>query len=194
MVVEDLRHAVAELISGSDDRAEAATHKLAAMGERALDPLLALQSSQEDDHRWWATRALAALNTPLAGLALEQALKDDSPAVRQCAALALRHHPTPTAIPALIRALADDDRLAARLAADALTALGSLAIPALANALGSASPAARIEAVRALAAMEDPEAVPALYAAFQEGGSSLMEYWAEHGLQRLGLGMVYFSP
>jgi HEAT repeat protein len=137
MVVEDLRHAIAELISGSDDRAEAATHKLAAMGERALDPLLALQNSHEDDHRWWATRALAALNTPLAGLALEQALKDDSPAVRQCAALALRHHPTPTAIPALIRALADDDRLAARLAADALTALGSLAIPALANALGS---------------------------------------------------------
>jgi HEAT repeat protein len=194
MVVEDLRHAMAELISGNDDRAEAATHELAAMGDRALDPLLALQNSKEDDHRWWATRALAALNTPHAGPALAQALEDDTPAVRQCAALALRHHPSPAAIPALIRSLADDDRLTARLAADALSALGPQAIPALAKASGGANPAARIEAVRALAAMEDPEAIPALYAAFQEGGSSLMEYWAEHGLQRLGLGMVYFNP
>ncbi|MBM3122987.1 MAG: HEAT repeat domain-containing protein, partial [Chloroflexi bacterium] len=55
------------------------------------------------------------------------------------------------------------------------------------------APAVRMGAVRALAMNEDPGAIPALYAALEDP-SSMVEYWAGEGLERRGLGMVYFQP
>lgn len=71
--------------------------------------------------------------------------------------------------------------------------MGSAATIALADALHSSSASARIAAARALALNQDPDAIPALYAAL-DGASSLVEYWAIEGLERRGLGMVYFPP
>jgi HEAT repeat protein len=102
-------------------------------------------------------------------------------------------HPTPSAIPALVNALQDPDRLVARFAADALVAIGVSAIPALSQSMQASDPAVRIEAMRALAAIESPNALHALFDALDDP-SSLVCYWAEQGLERLGVGMVYFQP
>jgi HEAT repeat protein len=181
-----------ELTSGDDERAEAVVTQVASMGEIAVDSLLALLESPSSDHRWWATRALAVLDDPQAQDGLLHALGDDDPDVRQCAALSLRLHPTPSAIPELVNALHDTDRLVARLAADALVAIGPSAIQALSLTMESPDPAVRMEAVRALAAIEDSHALHALFAALDDP-SPLVCYWAEQGLERLGVGMVFFE-
>lgn len=125
--------------------------------------------------------------------ALIDALHDRHPTVRQAAALALRLRPLADAIPALITCLADEDRLLARLAGDALAACGSAATGALQQAAGDPEPAVRIGAVRALALNDDPGASAALYAALDDA-SGMVEHWATEGLERRGLGMVYFAP
>jgi HEAT repeat protein len=63
----------------------------------------------------------------------------------------------------------------------------------LVEALSSAAPAVRLEAARALGAIKDPRAISALMQAIQQD-SALMTYWAEQGLDKLGLGMVYLKP
>jgi len=44
-----------------------------------------------------------------------------------------------------------------------------------------------------LALIGDPQTIPALFAALQED-SALMEYWANEGLERMGVGMAFFKP
>ncbi|MGD8813426.1 MAG: HEAT repeat domain-containing protein [Anaerolineales bacterium] len=183
-----------DLISGDDERAEQAVPRLAACGDDAVNMLLSLLETDNPDHRWWATRALAACPQPAAQRGLCQSLEDrrDS-AVRYCAATALRHQPCIEALPLLIDALQEDDRLLARLAADALISLGQDAIPALVEASQSEQPAVRIEAVRALAKMRHPQTIPALFQA-AEDSSSIVVHWAEQGLDDLGVGMIFFEP
>ena len=84
--------------------------------------------------------------------------------------------------------------MVASLAGNALTLLKSAAVPALTQALESEqNPAAKREIVRALAEIGDPAAIPALMKALQSD-SALLQYWAEHGLEKMGLGMVYIKP
>jgi HEAT repeat protein len=192
-LVTELQFILNELTSGDDDRAEAVVPQVARLGEPAIYPLLALLDSPQSDRRWWATRALAVIDHPQAQNGIQRALEDHDPSVRQCAALGLRLCPTLSAISALVNALHDTDRLVARLAADALVAIGRVAIQALSIAIDSPDPAVRIEAVRALAAIEDPQAIPALFTALDDP-SPLVGYWAEQGLERLGVGMVFFKP
>lgn len=182
-----------DLLSGDDASAEAAVPALAHLGRPALDRLLPILQAPEPDRRWWATRCLAEIDLPEARAALRAGLHDDAAPVRQCAALGLRQSPTAEAIPDLSDALENGRGLTMRLAADALAACGSGAIPALAKAAASSDPAVRIEAVRALAAMRDPAAIPSLYRALEDR-SSLVGHWAEQGLDRLGMEMVYFRP
>ncbi len=191
--VPELEALLAALTSADEQRAEAAVSPLVALGESALLPLLKMLDSADPDHRWWALRALATFDDDRARVALTRALQDPAPAVRQCAALGLRHRPSPQAIPALVAALADRDRLLARLAGDALGALGERALPALSEAARNEDPAVRIEAVRALALAQIKEAIPVLFDALQDA-STLVCYWAEEGLTRLGVGMVFFKP
>jgi HEAT repeat protein len=124
---------------------------------------------------------------------LVDGLGDPDLAVRQVAALALRDRPLAAAIPQLACLLDSEDSLLSRLASDALAAMGSVATLALAEALQSSSATTRIGAARSLALNLNPGAVPALYAALEDP-SSLVEYWAIEGLERRGLGMVYFLP
>ena len=190
---EEIQSLIQELTSGDDTLAEAAALALAGHGNAALPALTQLYDSPDPKHRWWAVRALAEISDPRAATSLRLALSDGDPAVRQCAALGLRQNPDPAALQDLADALDDPDRLFAHLAADALAACGPAALPALLEVLESDSQPARLEAMRALAALGDEKSIPALFNALDEQ-SYLIEYWANAGLERLGVGMSFFKP
>jgi len=187
--LEDL---LAALTSGDDERAEAAVPQLAARPEEAIPTLEAYLRSPESDVRWWGIRTLAQMDSPQKDW-LVRALDDDSEEVRQCATLALAHHPTEDAIPGLLHLIADPETVTANLAATALVAIGAPAVPGLLELLETAPHATSVELVRALASIGDPRAIPALMQAMEQD-SPAMHYWAEQGLDRLGLGMVYIKP
>jgi len=189
----ELESLLTDLISEDDLRAAEAVQRLAVAGDEACERLLALLESPNPDHRWWATMALAEINgSSLATDGLLRALEDPDGAVRQAAALGLNQRPAVSAIPRLIRALGDPDRLLARLAAGALAALGTEAVSPLTVALRSKDPAVRIEAVRALAHIDDPAVVPTLFAALSDP-SAIVVHLAEEGLNRMGIGTVFFE-
>ncbi len=190
MSLDDLLN---ELLAGDEARAEAAARSLPAHGAAALNALAGLQNSPDAEARWWAARALAEFPAGQAAPRLAAALSDADLAVRQCAALGLCQRPAAAAIPALAQALASRDSLLARLAANALAAAGPLATPALTAILADPHHPARLEAARALALAADPQAIPVLYQICEEG-SAWMEYWAGVGLERMGVGMVFFKP
>ncbi len=184
-----LRQAVAQ---GDDAAAEAAVQALLQDPQAALTPLLQLAQAEDPDLRWWAVRALAEICDPRVPPRLHAALHDPDPAVRQAAALGLRLQPTPDAVEDLIALLAGEDRLLARLAADALIAIGPPAVPALIQAIETGHPHGRVPAARALAAIGDTRAIPTLFALLDDP-SPLATAYAEEGLERLGIGMVFFS-
>jgi HEAT repeat protein len=181
------------LLCGDDDKAEAAAQQLASRGASALPALEQLLGSTDADARWWALRTLAEIDDSRVPLLLQSSLHDPNPAVRQCAALALRQHPYPQAIPDLVECLGVSDRLLAHLAADALIAAGPEAVPALLEVMQNGSQAARLKAVRALALIEDQRAIPVLFRALDDQ-SALVSHWADEGLQRMGVGMSFFKP
>lgn len=191
--VDQLQQRFRQLTSGNDELAEAAIEGLSALGPAALPQLANLLKSVDADVRWWGVRALAAIDDPSVPPLLITALEDESPPVRQAAVLGLRLRPSPQAIPGLTRALEDRDRLTAHLASDALAACGEEAIESLDHALHSSSSSIRIEAARALAEMDNPAVIPLLFRALDDN-SALVNFWAEHGLTRLGVGMVFFKP
>ncbi len=196
-VKESLQRLLQQLIEGDEQAAEAAAAQIAhlspAQQTQALAALRAMLETPDADRRWWAVRALSEIEHEAVPALLVQALGDNDPGVRQCAALALRQHPDPRAIPALASCLGDSDPLTARLAADALAAAGEAAAPYLIEALQNGPQAARLEAVRALAALGDKSSVPALFQALDDE-SALIEYWATQGLERMGIGMTFFNP
>jgi HEAT repeat protein len=120
-------------------------------------------------------------------------LKDPAPEVRQCAALGLAGKPYDGAVEALVHTLSDDDSMTAGLAANALVKTGSAAVPALIEAVKHGNLSRRIHALRALAELRDHRAIPAMMNAMQED-SALLQHWAQEGLERLGLDMVYIKP
>ncbi len=183
---------LAELTSGDEQRAEAAALQLAEMGERVLPPLEKLLRSQVSDRRWWAIRTIGQMSSPPADL-LIRALHDKSSDVRAAAALALATHPAEKAAPALVKALDDDDGIVGLLAVNALVAIGKPAAPALIDAYPASSPRARIQAMRALADIRDHRTIPLMMKAIEEE-SAVLRFWAEQGLERLGLNMVYIKP
>jgi HEAT repeat protein len=191
--MENLDELLVELTCGDDKRAEGAVKGLASLGEAALPRLKALASAPDPDQRWWAVRTLAALKHPEIAFQLREALLDPDEAVRQCAALGLTLHPEPGVVPALVGALQSGDQLLAYLAGNALVTTGAAAVPALMEVLQSGPAAGRLEAARALATIADPRAIPALYQSLNEA-SAVLEYWANLGLERMGVGMAYFKP
>jgi HEAT repeat protein len=191
--VDELQACLADLASGDEARAEAALTRLAALGPGVLPGLRELLSSADPDARWWAARALAGVSHPETPALLVQALHDQDPGVRQCAALALRHQPSAQAVPDLVAMLSEEDRLLALLVGDALVAVGKEAVPALLQVMQDGSRAARLEAARALALIGDTSSIPALFAALDDH-SALVTYWAEEGLSRMGVGMAFFKP
>ncbi len=189
-LVDDLIQA---LTSGDDMRAENAIPQIIARGTSIFPALTQLLSSSDPDHRWWALRAMSELDALEVSALLVAALDDPDQSVRQCAALGLRLKPDPGGIEGLIESMQSQDPLLSSLAADALVAIGEPAVPALLDILSRESPSTRLQAVRALALVGDKRAVPALFAALDDQ-SSLVQYWAENGLEKMGIGMTFFKP
>ena len=187
--VDDL---LADLTSGDEIRAQNAVPGLVALGEEAFPALRDLLASKDVDQRWWALSTLA--QTPQARTEwLLPFLNDTAPEIRQAAALGLCSHPDETAIKPLIRVLNDADSMASNLACNALVAIGKPAVQSLMEIPKDAPHRARINATRALAEIVDYAAIPALMSALEED-SAMMQHWAEEGLERLGLNMVYLKP
>lgn len=183
-----------ELTSGDDTLAEQAALKLAGHPEACLPYLQNLIQSGSDDQRWWAVRTLAEMRpgNNIPGM-LVAALQDPSPQVRQCAALGLQNHPHPEAIPALLAAVQAGDPMLSSLAASAMIKVGPEAVPALLDTFENVPPAARIEILRVFAEIGDHRSIPVLMKAMQSD-SAVSQYWAEQGLNKMGLGMVYIKP
>jgi HEAT repeat protein len=188
-VLDDL---LADLTSGDETRAEAVVPALAALGEMIIPSLRGLLDSPDADIRWWATRTLASLPSLDVGLLLPS-LSDAAPEVRQCAALGLSSHASEAAIPSLIRALSDSDSLVAELAARALSAVGEPATESLLEVLNGAAQSARIHAMHALSEIADPRSIRPMIEAMGEN-SAMLQYWAEAGLEKMGVNMVYLKP
>jgi HEAT repeat protein len=191
--MNDIETLLSILLCGDDEKAEVAACQLACLGSAAIPKLEERLASADPDTRWWALRTLAEIEDPRVLPLLQASLHDPDPAVRQCAALALRQHPSPLAIPNLMDCLAESDRLLAHLAADALIATGPDAVPALLETMQNDSQAVRLQAVRALALLEDQRAIPILFQALDDE-SALVAHWADEGLQRMGVGMSFFKP
>lgn len=190
----ELDQLLEDLSSEDEDRAQAAIPALSVHGAAAIDALIELLDSPIADRRWWATYALSVFKAePEAQRAVIGMLRDADSSVQQCAALAIKHNPTPDALAALMDTLHSKDRLTSRLSGDALAALGAPAVPRLAEASKDPSPAVRIEAVRALAEMRHPDAIGPLFKCIDDP-SSVVTHWAEEGLDRLGIGMMFFNP
>ena len=190
--MSDLDELLADLTSGDETRAEASVSGLVALGEEAFLALRDMLSSSDDDHRWWAVRALAQSPQPQTEWLLPL-LNDSAPEVRQAAALGLCSHPDETAIRLIIQALSDADSMVSGLACSALVAIGKQAIPSVLEVLEGLPQSARINAVRALAEIADHSAIPALMSALEDD-SVMVQHWAKEGLERLGLNMVYLEP
>jgi len=182
-----------ELTSGDDTRAETAVYALKDHGQAAVTALAQLSISNDPDARWWALRALAEITDVDITDYLIAGLEDADITVQQCAALALRQHPDGYAIPELVALLDHEDRLLARLCADALITLGEKATQSLISVLEHGKQSARLEAVRALATIGDKNAISALFKVSEED-SQILQYWAGKGLDKMGIGMAFFRP
>jgi len=187
--IQDL---LAELTSGDDERAENSISAISELGLAALPALLDLTRAADVDSRWWAVRALAASPHTQTDC-LIPLLGDSAPEVRAAAALALCNHPHESAVEALINTLADGDPLTAGLAANALAKIGSPSVPNLLEVMETAPTSIRILALRALSEIRDHRSIPVMMKCLT-GESAVLQYWAQEGLDRLGLNMVYVKP
>ncbi len=187
-----MRDLLAELTSGDDARAENSIPAIMDLGMAVMPALLDLTRAEEVDSRWWAVRALAASpHTRTENLI--PLLSDSAPEVRAAAALAVCNHPHESAVPALIKTLADEDSLTAGLAGNALVKIGSPSVPSLLEVMKDAPVNIRIVALRALSEIRDHRAIPVMMKSLSEE-SAVLQYWAQEGLERLGLDMVYIKP
>jgi HEAT repeat protein len=183
---------LAELTSGDDTRAENSISSITQLGMAAIPALLDLTRAAEADSRWWALRALAA-SPHTQPEHLIPLLSDSAPEVRAAAALAMCHHPHESAVEALINTLADQDSLTAGLAGNALAKIGSPSVLSLLEVMKEAPIGVRILALRTLTQICDPRAIPVMMNSLSEE-SAMLHYWAQEGLNRLGLNMVYIKP
>lgn len=184
---------VDDLTCGDDRRAEAAVHEFAACGEEVVPMLAELYQHPDADIRWWALRALSEIPSESSKATLIAATRDEDRSVRYCATLGLRQQPTAQAISCLIEELDSPDKLLSRLASDALIHIGEEAVPMLLAVMENGNQQVRLEAVRALAHIGDKRSIPQLFRALEED-SAILEYWANEGLEKMGVGMVFSKP
>ncbi len=181
-----------DLVSGDEARAEAAIPGLIELDDAAIPVLMDLTKSSDVDVRWWALRALASAPHSRTEI-LVPFLNDSAPEIRQCAALGLAIKADESAAEPLVRALSDEDSMTSSLAANALIKIGNAAVPSLIEAVKNGSQSQRIHALRALAEIKDHRAIQIMMQVMQED-SALLQHWAQEGLERLGLDMVYIKP
>ncbi len=184
---------IANLISGEDSIAEAAVKEIGQFGSVAIEDLANLLDQENSDIRWWAIRSLAELKVIGATQLIIKHLDDDDIAVQQCAAIALRINPSEYAIKKLALLLEHEDNLLSQLASDALIELGKIATLSLIEVVEKGSQKAQIQAIRALAKIGDTESISTLFTLLGSD-SAMLHYWAEEGLNKMGIGMTFFNP
>ncbi len=184
---------IAQLISGDDPVANEAVKELSPHGEKAVEKLIDLLKEDDKDIRWWAIRALAEIDSPIARIQIIKHLVDKDLAVQHCAAVALRINPTEESIISLIPLLENKDHLLSQLSSDALVANGEKSTLLLIEVLKDGSQKAQIQAVRALASIGDKRSISALFGLL-DSDSAILEYWAKEGLEKMGIGMTFFNP
>jgi HEAT repeat protein len=194
--VPTLQELLNELTSADDDRAERVIPSITNLGTAAIPVLLELTRSHSEDQRWWGVRALAA-SPHTRTEDLLPLLNDSAPQVRAATALAISLHPNEIAISALIKTLADEDSMTAGLAGNALVKIGKPAVTGLLEAMNNGNHEmplyVQILILRTLAEIRDHRAIPVLMKSMSEE-SAVLQYWAQTGLERLGLDMVYNKP
>ena len=198
--VVEMQGLLAELTSGDDTRAENSIPALTELGLAIIPTLLDLTHAADVDSRWWAVRALAA-SPHTRTEDLLPLLRDSAPEVRAATALALCTHPHESAVEALIKTLADEDSLTAGLAGNALAKIGSPSVPGLIELMNArvesgrndAPAGIRILALRTLSEIRDQRSISVMMKSLGDE-SALLQYWAQEGLERLGLNMVYIKP
>lgn len=191
--MEEIKTLIEDLSSGDETRAEPAVKKLQEIGPEAIPYLQELLNSHDIEARWWAIWALSGIKDDRVPPLLIEKLSDPETSVRQCTALALRQQPDPGAIAPLVSLLGDDDPMTVYLAAAALAGIGEEAVPTLLDLLKSSPLAVRLEILRALSSIGDVRSIPALFEIL-ESDSALMEFWANEGLDNMGVGMNFFDP
>lgn len=183
--------ALADLFSGDDERAQQALERLTPEDGPVLRAAL---WDREPDRRIWSAAALARLPDDESLRALLTAAADPDSDVRAAVLHALGQRRAPEAVTPLLFALSTSSPHFARLVGDALIQVGQPAVPALIAALErEVVPLVRIQLVRALALIGDTRAIPALFHALDDE-SAIVLHWAEEGLERMGVGQVYFRP
>ena len=182
---------LAELTSGDDAKAEVAAAQIAASGSKSLPALVRLLDSPDTDTRWWAIRTLAQMQEPPLDILIRFA-GDEDEELRQCAILGLVHHPDERAVPILMQQLLGTEPVTVNLSASALLEIGTPAVDALLELPQDAPHLSRVEAVRALAGIGDGRCIPTLLQVMEEDSPAL-HYWAEKGLQKLGVDTIYFK-
>ena len=105
----------------------------------------------------------------------------------------MRNRPDSDVIPILTQFLGDEHSLLSRLAVDALIAIGKDATPALLEILEYSDNIARLASVQALAKIGDYASVSSLFLQL-DSNSAIMDYWANEGLKKMGIGMSFFEP
>ena len=187
-----LKSLLDDLTSGDEKRAETAIPQLVELDADAIPSVLDLTKSSDVDTRWWALRTLASMPSARTEM-LIPFLSDPAPEIRQCAALGLAIKTDESAVESLVQALQDADAMVSSLAGNALVKIGSAAVPSLIEAVKSGVQSQRIHALRALAEIKDHRAIPVMMQVMQED-SALLQHWAQEGLERLGLDMIYMKP
>lgn len=180
-----------DLFSGEDERAEAALERLT---PENLPELAQALVNGDAETRWWAAAALGHLPGAASIHALLTAAADPDPDVRAVVFHGLGQLHAVEGVGPLLFALADSSAYLARLAGEALVQVGAPAVLPLAEALDhEVEPRVRVNLARALALIGDTRAIPALFRALDDD-SAQVEHWAAEGLERLGVGQVYFKP
>lgn len=188
-----LPNLLTDLTGGDEERAERAVASLIEWGEESVPALLDLTRSSDADTRWWALRTLAQSPHCRTEWLVPFLTNDPAPEVRQCAALGLAVRADESAIQPLVRALTDADGMVGGLASNALVRIGRASVPSLIEVVQDGTQSARILALRALAEIRDHRAIPIMMKVMEED-SSLLQHWAQEGLERLGLDMIYIKP
>lgn len=191
--MSNLQELLGELLSGDESRAENAVPALIEFGGDAIPALMDLTRSPDVDSRWWAIRTLAQSPLLRTEWLIPFLLNDSAPEVRQCAALGLGTQADESSIQPLVTALSDADSMVGNLAMHALVKIGQKSVPSLIECVKNKPQSARILALRALAEIKDHRAIPVMMQVMDEE-SVLLQHWAQTGLERLGLDMVYIKP
>ena len=189
---EELDELLRTLATGGDKAREAASFAIGRFGAVAIGPLTDMLDSSDANVRWWAARALAEVGDDGAVPPLVTTLTDPDPDVRACAALALGRIGDGNAAPALALRLGEESAFVAGIAADALAMIGEPAVEALAEILLDQDPHARLLAVKALGRIRSQRAISPLFSVLEDP-SYLVRYYAQEGLEALGVGMIVLS-